>query len=85
MRREGREEGGEREGGGRGRGKGERGGERGGKEMRFKPQAEAGALIEYGVNLLDLYFRSAAFIDKILKVSYLRIFRLSAPSSSISW
>ena len=23
--------------------------------------------MEYGVNLLDLYFRSAAFIDKILK------------------
>ena len=33
----------------------------------FRPQAEAGALMEYGVNLLDLYFRSAAFIDKILK------------------
>jgi putative tryptophan/tyrosine transport system substrate-binding protein len=33
----------------------------------FKPQAEAGALMEYGVNLLELYFRSAAFIDKILK------------------
>ena len=33
----------------------------------FSPQAEAGALMEYGVNLLDLYFRSAAFIDKILK------------------
>jgi putative ABC transport system substrate-binding protein len=33
----------------------------------FRPQAEAGALMEYGVNLLDLYFRSAAFVDKILK------------------
>jgi putative tryptophan/tyrosine transport system substrate-binding protein len=33
----------------------------------FSPQAEAGALMEYGVNLLDLWFRSAAFIDKILK------------------
>jgi putative tryptophan/tyrosine transport system substrate-binding protein len=33
----------------------------------FKPQAEVGALMEYGVNLLELYFRSAAFIDKILK------------------
>ena len=33
----------------------------------FKPQAEAGALMEYGVDLADLYFRSAAFVDKILK------------------
>jgi len=33
----------------------------------FKPQAEAGALIEYGVDLADLYCRSAAFVDKILK------------------
>ena len=33
----------------------------------FSPQAEAGALMEYGVSLLDLYFRSAALIDKILK------------------
>jgi putative ABC transport system substrate-binding protein len=33
----------------------------------FKPQAEAGALIEYGVDLADLYSRSAAFVDKILK------------------
>jgi putative ABC transport system substrate-binding protein len=33
----------------------------------FKPQAEAGALMEYGVELLDLYSRTAAFVDKILK------------------
>jgi putative ABC transport system substrate-binding protein len=33
----------------------------------FKPQAEAGALLEYGVNLADLYSRSAVFVDKILK------------------
>ena len=33
----------------------------------FKPQAEAGALMEYGVDLADLYYRSAAFVDKILK------------------
>ena len=33
----------------------------------FKPQAEAGALMEYGVDLADLYSRSAAFVDKILK------------------
>ena len=33
----------------------------------FKPQAEAGALIEYGADLADLYSRSAAFVDKILK------------------
>ena len=26
----------------------------------FKPQAEAGALIEYGVDLADLFFRSAS-------------------------
>ena len=33
----------------------------------FKPYAEAGALLEYGVDLADLYSRSAAFVDKILK------------------
>ena len=33
----------------------------------FKPQAEAGALLEYGVDLADLFSRSAAFVDKILK------------------
>jgi ABC-type uncharacterized transport system substrate-binding protein len=33
----------------------------------FRPQAEAGALMDYGVDLVDLYARSAAFVDKILK------------------
>ena len=33
----------------------------------FKPQAEAGALMDYGVDLADLYSRSATFVDKILK------------------
>jgi putative ABC transport system substrate-binding protein len=33
----------------------------------FKPQAEAGALIEYGVDLADLFSRSAALVDKILR------------------
>jgi putative ABC transport system substrate-binding protein len=33
----------------------------------FRPQAEAGALIEYGVDLADLFSRSASFVDKILK------------------
>jgi putative ABC transport system substrate-binding protein len=33
----------------------------------FKPQAEAGALLEYGVDLADLFSRSAAFVDKLLK------------------
>jgi ABC-type uncharacterized transport system substrate-binding protein len=33
----------------------------------FKPQAEAGALMDNGVHLADLYSRSAAFVDKILK------------------
>jgi putative ABC transport system substrate-binding protein len=33
----------------------------------FRPQAEAGALMEYGVDLADLFFRSASFADKILK------------------
>jgi putative tryptophan/tyrosine transport system substrate-binding protein len=33
----------------------------------FTPQAEAGALIEYGVDVADLFHRLAAFVDKILK------------------
>jgi putative ABC transport system substrate-binding protein len=33
----------------------------------FKPHAEAGALMEYGVDLADIWYRSAAFVDKILK------------------
>jgi putative tryptophan/tyrosine transport system substrate-binding protein len=33
----------------------------------FKPQAEAGALMEYGVDLADLFSRSAALVDKVLK------------------
>jgi putative ABC transport system substrate-binding protein len=33
----------------------------------FKPHAEGGALMEYGVDLADLWYRSAAFVDKILK------------------
>jgi putative ABC transport system substrate-binding protein len=33
----------------------------------FRPQAEAGALIEYGVDLAELFFRSASFLDKVLK------------------
>jgi putative ABC transport system substrate-binding protein len=33
----------------------------------FKPHAEAGALMEYGVDTADLFYRSASFVDKILK------------------
>jgi putative ABC transport system substrate-binding protein len=33
----------------------------------FTPQAEAGALIEYGVDVADLFHRLAAFVDKILR------------------
>ena len=33
----------------------------------FKPHAEGGALMEYGVDLADLWYRSATFVDKILK------------------
>jgi putative tryptophan/tyrosine transport system substrate-binding protein len=33
----------------------------------FKPHAEAGGLLEYGVDFADLFFRSSALVDKILK------------------
>jgi putative tryptophan/tyrosine transport system substrate-binding protein len=33
----------------------------------FKPQAEAGALMDYGPDFLDLFYRSATLVDKILK------------------
>src|SRR5262245_49127639 len=33
----------------------------------FKPQAEASALMEYGPDILDLFYRSATLVDKILK------------------
>jgi len=33
----------------------------------FKPQAEASALMEYGPDVVDLYYRSATLVDKILK------------------
>ena len=33
----------------------------------FTPQAKSGALMEYGVDLADLFYRSASFVDKILK------------------
>jgi putative ABC transport system substrate-binding protein len=33
----------------------------------FTPQARAGSLLEYGVDLLDLFSRSATFVDRILK------------------
>jgi putative tryptophan/tyrosine transport system substrate-binding protein len=35
--------------------------------MDYKPFAEAGGLLVYGVNLPDLYRRSAEHVDKILK------------------
>ena len=33
----------------------------------FPPQAEAGALMEYGVDLTEGFYRLAAFVDKILR------------------
>jgi ABC-type uncharacterized transport system substrate-binding protein len=33
----------------------------------FKPQAQASALMEYGPDVLDLFYRSATLVDKILK------------------
>src|SRR5262245_7255430 len=33
----------------------------------FKPQAEAGALMEYGPDVVELFNRSATLVDKILK------------------
>jgi ABC-type uncharacterized transport system substrate-binding protein len=33
----------------------------------FRPQAQAGAVIEYGADLADLFFRLAPFVDKMLK------------------
>jgi putative ABC transport system substrate-binding protein len=33
----------------------------------FRPQAEAGGLMDYGVDLVDLYARSSVLVDKILK------------------
>jgi putative ABC transport system substrate-binding protein len=35
--------------------------------IAYKPYAKSGALLEYGADLVDLSFRSAAFVDKILK------------------
>ena len=45
----------------------------------FKPQAEAGALMDYGVDLTDNYFHLASFVDKILKVLHQPNSRLSGP------
>jgi ABC-type uncharacterized transport system substrate-binding protein len=33
----------------------------------FRPQPQPGALMEYGPDVLDLYYRSATLVDKILK------------------
>jgi putative ABC transport system substrate-binding protein len=33
----------------------------------FKPHAKAGALMDYGVDVTDQFYRLAAFVDKILK------------------
>jgi putative tryptophan/tyrosine transport system substrate-binding protein len=33
----------------------------------FRPQADVGALMDYGVDVADMYFRSAALVDKVLK------------------
>jgi putative ABC transport system substrate-binding protein len=33
----------------------------------FKPQAEGGALMEYGVDFVHSFYRLAAFVDKVLK------------------
>src|SRR5438876_9813733 len=32
-----------------------------------RPQADVGALMDYGVDVADIYFRSAALVDKVLK------------------
>ena len=45
----------------------------------FRPQAEAGALLEYGVDLADLFSRSASFVDKILKGPRRQTSRSSGP------
>src|SRR6266508_3577726 len=33
----------------------------------FRPQAEAGALMDYGVDTVDNFYRMASFVDKVLK------------------